>query len=222
MPNPEDSSLLIVTAHPDDECLGAGGTIALHTSRGNPVDLLCLTGNEIRNQELEAACAKLGIRRVYYSKRDDFDIDLSLTDEVVEAILTTRPKAIITHSYQDYNRNHSMCAKIVDEAVEWASHTTLHENAFKVSTLYHMEVNSLITQPTIMVNITDSYDTALDALKKHVSQVGKADGYYLKFYDARTMLRGIQADCPRAEAFTQISTKHVGPFYPENHVSSLI
>ena len=59
MPNPEDSSLLIVTAHPDDECLGAGGTIALHTSRGNPVDLLCLTGNEIRNQELEAACAKL-------------------------------------------------------------------------------------------------------------------------------------------------------------------
>jgi LmbE family N-acetylglucosaminyl deacetylase len=98
----------------------------------------------------------------------------------------------------------------------------MFDNAFKVSKLYHMEINSLITQPTIMMDVSKYYESAIEALQCHKSQIEKADGYYLKLYDARTRLRGVQAACSRAEAFTLIPTKHVGPFYPENNVKSLV
>ena len=37
------SRILVVAAHPDDEVLGMGGTIALHTSRGDQVRVLVVT-----------------------------------------------------------------------------------------------------------------------------------------------------------------------------------
>ncbi len=222
MTHSEERSLLVIVAHPDDECIGAGGTIISHASTGVSVDVLCLTGNKERNLELNHACKKLGVRNVYSSIRDDFAIDMSLTSDVSDVIIATRPEVVITHSYHDYNRNHSMCARIVDEAVEWASHTTMFESAYKVSRIYHMEINSLLTRPNIMVDISDHYEKALESLREHKSQVGKADGFYLKFYDARTRLRGVQSACSRAEAFSLIPTNHVGPFYPKNNVKTLL
>jgi len=51
-------------------------------------------------------------------------------------------------------------------------------------------------------------------LKEHKSQIPKSDQYYMKLYDARTRLRGVQAACDRAEAFTITLPTHSGPFYP--------
>lgn len=217
-----ESSILVVCAHPDDETLGAGGTIHHHASRGIPVDVLCLTGNKERNNELQEVCNVLGVSNVYSNIRDDFDIDRSLIELVVNVILETRPQIVITHSPTDYNRNHILCSEVVIDAVEWAAHTTQFENAHMVESIYNMEINSLHSKPNVLMNITDSYETVYSALKKYESQVSKAGGYYLKLYDARTRLRGVQGACERAEAFTITLPRHVGPFYPRNSVDSLI
>ncbi|MGY5875923.1 MAG: PIG-L deacetylase family protein [Candidatus Thorarchaeota archaeon] len=222
MTGSREQSILVVITHPDDECIGAGGTIRKHVDLGIPVDVLCLTGNEERNRELTSACSILGVRNVYSCLRDDFAVDVSLTSEVTDSILTSRPSIVITHSPDDYNRNHVICAGIVSEAVEWASHVTMYENAHQVERIYQMEVNSLLPMPNIMVNITETYPTAFKALGEHKTQTPKANEYYLKFYDARTRLRGIQAACDRAEAFIIELPKHVGPFYPLNSVESLL
>ncbi|GGL99369.1 PIG-L deacetylase family protein [Deinococcus aerophilus] len=71
------ASLLAVFAHPDDEALRCGGTLALYAARGAQVHLICLTRGEAgrntdpalgeveiapqRAQELKDACATLGI-----------------------------------------------------------------------------------------------------------------------------------------------------------------
>ncbi|MHA1906716.1 MAG: PIG-L deacetylase family protein [Candidatus Thorarchaeota archaeon] len=222
MNSSEDKSILVISAHPDDESLGAGGTIANHTSSEIPVDVLCLTSNETRLSELKSACKKLGVRKVYAGERDDFSIDLNLRQEVVEVILESRPAIVITHSPEDYNVNHVVCSELVDQAVEWASHSTIFDNAHRVERILHMEINSLLSRPHVIVDISATYDTVLVALKKHESQLGKADGFYVKFYDARTRLRGVQGACERAEAFTIRIPFHAGPFYPENSVQSLI
>ena len=215
-------SILAVVAHPDDETLGAGGTIRKHVEQGITVDVLCMTGDETRNAEMKAACSILGVRNLYLSERDDFAIDSSLTNEVIGAILQTQPRIIITHSPEDYNRNHSECSKIVDQAVEWASHATIFDNAHRVERIYHMEVNSLFPKPHVHVDITSSYHIALQALAAHKSQLPKSDQYYLKLYDARTRLRGVQSACERAEAFFISLPTHAGPFYPQNSVDNLL
>ncbi len=217
-----EGSVLVVCAHPDDECIGAGGTIVNHVRDGLPVDVLCLTGDTTRNRELEAACGILGIRRVYTSNRDDFDINSSAQEQIVHVILECRPTVIITHSVNDYNQNHTACSRIVDRAVEWASHRTLYSDAHRVREIYRMEINSLLNRPHVLVDITDSYETALLALQQHRSQISKTDGFYLRFYDARTRLRGVQAACERAEAFSVSRPIHAGPFYPQNSVRRLL
>lgn len=215
-------SILVVVAHPDDESLGAGGTIRKHGDLGIPVDVHCMTGTKIRNEEMKDACSILGVRNLYLSERDDFAVDMSLRNEVVGAILKTRPTIVITHFSGDYNVNHQQCAQIVFEAVEWASHTTIFDDAHRVKRIYNMEINTLISRPHVHVDITDTYKYGLGALKKHKSQIKKADSFYEKLYDARTRLRGAQAKCKRAEAFSITLPEHAGPFYRENSVEKLI
>ncbi len=215
-------SILVVVAHPDDESIGAGGTIRKHVDQGIPVDVHCMTGNETRNEEMKNACAILGVRNLFLSERDDFAIDNSLRNEVVGAILKTRPTIIITHFYGDYNINHQQCAQVVFDAVEWASHVTIFENAHRVQRIYNMEINTMISRPHVYVDITDTYKYGLGALKEHKSQISKADSFYEKLYDTKTRLRGVQAKCERAEAFAITLPEHAGPFYPENNVDSLL
>jgi LmbE family N-acetylglucosaminyl deacetylase len=222
MSGSDEGTILLVVAHPDDESIGAGGTIRRHTDLGVAVDIHCMTGNKERNEELKAACGILGARNLYLSERDDFAIGQDITNEVVGAILKSRPSIVITHHSSDYNRNHQQCAEIVNQAVEWASHITIFDDAHRVERIYNMEVNTLISRPNVHVDISDSYPAALAALKKHKSQIKKADSYYVKLYDARTHLRGVQAKCKRAEAFSITLPEHAGPFYEKNSVDRLI
>ncbi len=215
-------SILVVVAHPDDESLGAGGTIRKHGDLGIPVDVHCMTGNATRNEEMKTACGILGVRNLFLSERDDFAIDTSMRNEVVGAILKTRPEIVITHFSGDYNINHQQCAQIVFDAVEWASHTTIFDDAHRVQRIYNMEINTMISRPHVYVDITDTYKYGLGALKEHKSQIEKADFFYEKLYDTRTRLRGAQAKCERAEAFTITLPEHAGPFYKENSVERLI
>lgn len=77
----EQRSLMIVHAHPDDECLSTGGTLARYAAEGVHVALVIATGGEegeivapeldtpenkarlreIRDGELDCACGQLGV-----------------------------------------------------------------------------------------------------------------------------------------------------------------
>lgn len=63
------SSILLVTAHPDDECMFFSPTIQA-LSKVATIRILCLsTGNDqglgrVREKELQGSCAQLGIKDV--------------------------------------------------------------------------------------------------------------------------------------------------------------
>jgi LmbE family N-acetylglucosaminyl deacetylase len=118
--------ILCVTAHPDDESVFAGGTLALLAQRGAEVGILCCTRGEggeagepplaaraelgaLRSEELRRAARALGCATVDFLPFRDPDVgpDNALyafaesVGEVVsqlEAFLTARkPDAVITH-----------------------------------------------------------------------------------------------------------------------------
>ena len=115
---PTDSGgLLVVTAHPDDEVLIAGGTLAACAEAGHPTAVVCLTRGDqgpisdpalatpetlgrVRAAELEAACAELGVDWVKCYRRQDGNLLWSSRAGIVgqlERILRLRqPDAVVT------------------------------------------------------------------------------------------------------------------------------
>lgn len=58
-------TLLLVIAHPDDECMFFGPSVHAFTQAGWSISVLCVTaGVEIRRKELESSCKVMGIESV--------------------------------------------------------------------------------------------------------------------------------------------------------------
>lgn len=112
----EPLKLLCVFAHPDDETLGMGSTLAKYGREGVETYLITATRGErgwpttthpglaevarIRTKELEDAAAILGIRRVTFLNYIDGDLDKVDRDEAISQIVgevrRVRPQVVIT------------------------------------------------------------------------------------------------------------------------------
>jgi LmbE family N-acetylglucosaminyl deacetylase len=110
-------TILAVFAHPDDESLACGGTLARVADAGAKVVLLCATRGElgsvcdpslvpdgdlgrVRASELREAAAVLGVAEVIILEHPDGELrwaDVSLLhDEIVMTLERYRPDAVIT------------------------------------------------------------------------------------------------------------------------------
>ena len=117
--------ILVIAAHPDDEVLGMGGTIAKYSSQGAEVALLIVTdgstaqysGSEnvksiILEKELETQrCAdELGIKKIYYGGLPDMKLDITphvKVNAVIEQVVSDfKPSVVYTHLNGDVNKDH--------------------------------------------------------------------------------------------------------------------
>ena len=117
--------VLVIAAHPDDEVLGMGGTIAKLVNDGNTVDVLIVTdgsSSQYRNSDhlaeiIEAKkletrnCADvLGIRDVYYGGLPDMKLDhtphIDINQAIEKVIDKIQPDTVFTHFWGDVNMDH--------------------------------------------------------------------------------------------------------------------
>jgi len=133
--------LVVVTAHPDDEVLIAGGTLAACAAAGLPTAVVCLTQGElgpisdpalasrknlaeVRVRELKAACAELGVGWVRCYRRGDGSLRWSNGAAIVrqlERVLRERtPDAVITFGEDGiyYHADHIAAYEYTRRAVE--------------------------------------------------------------------------------------------------------
>lgn len=135
-------SLLVVTAHPDDESLAFGGTLARCASTGGATSVLCLTHGElgwagspprpdfipelarIRAAELHAAAAILEVGHVRLLDFPDSRLsELSyapLASAIREAILAERPEIVATFGPDGlyWHQDHVVVHYTVTQAIE--------------------------------------------------------------------------------------------------------
>ncbi len=215
--------LLAIVSHPDDETFGCGGTLTKHVKNGIDVRVLCLTCTpENRREEYFNALIALGVDGDLF-ERVNVEYSPGLIREVADYIDEYRPSTVITHLPFDYHREHKACYNVVKEAIEWAAHTTMYEDAWLVERLLLMEINTLIPQPHVLVDVTDSFDSKLAAINEHVSQTTKFPwGYYQKVSTKKAELRGVQCNVEYAEAFLEESLSKDGPFYSKKSTDFLI
>ena len=117
--------ILVISAHPDDEVLGMGGTIAKYASQGAEIALLIVTdgsscqyvGNanlnaiiEEKKVETKACADELGIRHIYYGGLPDMKLDVTPhveVNKVIEKVVSVfQPSIVFTHFIGDVNKDH--------------------------------------------------------------------------------------------------------------------
>jgi LmbE family N-acetylglucosaminyl deacetylase len=114
-------NVLVFAAHPDDEVLGMGGTIAVHVGRGDLVRVVCVTDGssaqypgdaDIRarkNEEAQRAAKELGVESYVHLDFPDMHLDTVSHVElngVVEAQIAEFSPSVVYTAQPDVNRDH--------------------------------------------------------------------------------------------------------------------
>jgi LmbE family N-acetylglucosaminyl deacetylase len=211
--------ILVVVAHPDDEVLGAGGTLARHAREGAEIDIAFLAdgvsarGDDYATAERRAAAARqaaviLGAREPRFLGFPDNRLDTIALLDVVKAVEIVigeaSPDTIYTHHCGDLNIDHVVCHRAVMTACRPLP-------ASSVRQIFAMEVVSSTEwtpdglssfNPTRFVNISGTLAIKRRALEVYVEEMRTfphARSY--EAVDALARWRGASAGLPCAEAF---------------------
>jgi LmbE family N-acetylglucosaminyl deacetylase len=115
------SRVLVIAAHPDDEVLGMGGTIALHADRGDTVRIVVVTDGSStqypgdsairarKDDEARRAAAELGVDQYVHLDHPDMRLDtlahVDVNRVIEEQIRDLAPEVVYTVQ-PDVNSDH--------------------------------------------------------------------------------------------------------------------
>jgi LmbE family N-acetylglucosaminyl deacetylase len=159
--------LMCVTAHPDDECFGFGGALALAADRGVETYVVCLTDGQaatnrgdaasgealgaMRREEFRRSCEVLGVTKCelmdYQDARLEFVEFPIVAERLVERIRQFRPDVVMTFGGdggQNTHADHMMASTLTTAAFHWAGQTKRYPNAgevYKAKRLYYLTAN---------------------------------------------------------------------------------
>ncbi|MGW4694084.1 PIG-L deacetylase family protein [Kitasatospora cineracea] len=196
--NPDDlpagpQSVLAVFAHPDDAELWAGGTLALH-ARHAPVHIAHPAHDEIRDAEARAGAAVLGATLHQLP---------AATPAAIRALLTAiRPHVVITHPVLDTHADHRHVSEAVLEALPEAKIATGRPRRLYTCDTYNSLTLTGPLTPTTLVDVTDTFDTKIRALRCHASQ--PIDDHFGPMAHDLARLWGRRSGAHYAEAFTAL------------------
>ncbi len=205
--------VLVIVAHPDDADFGVAGTMARWIKAGTVARMVCCTSGDAgaddatidplalartREAEQRAAAAVVGYEGVDFLHRPDgaLENDLALREQLVRIIREFKPDAVmamdptvIIHDdgfvqHVDH-RNAGMAA--IDAVYPAARNAMAFPHLVTAEGLAPWDVNQLYLfftdNPNAWVDITDTVETKIAALREHTSQLRKPE-------ELEGMLRG--------------------------------
>ena len=223
------SRVLVVAAHPDDEIIGCGGTVARHVEEGAEVTSLILGEGvtsrdrqrdiQSRNQELEAlrfatkmANTTLGVSRVITRDLPDNRFDsvplLEIVKLVEEVKVEVNPDVVYTHHGGDVNVDHQRTFRSVLTAFRpLPGERTAAIYAFETtsSTEWAAPFVSERFIPNVYVDISATLETKLKALSSYASELREyPHPRSLKGFELIARCAGMECGVDAAERFALI------------------
>jgi LmbE family N-acetylglucosaminyl deacetylase len=188
------NKILIVSAHPDDEVLGCGGTVARLSKEGHTIYTLILgegvtSRDNIRNRNkseneiidlknyAEKANKILGVKKVFFYDFPDNRFDTVPFLDIVKVIekikSQIKPDIVFTHYEKDLNIDHQITYRAVITATRPLEKETVNE-------IYSFEIPSstewsypLSFSPNVFYDISETIDIKLKVLGKYKTELKK-------------------------------------------------
>ena len=183
--------ILVVAAHPDDELLGCGGTLARQLSQGSEVYCLILgkgmmsrESATIDNQTLllkscDQAQASMGITDKWVLDYPDNQYDtvplLDVVRSIEQTLLMVQPDAIFTHYAHDLNIDHQIAFQATLTACR-PIHSSSVRGLYSFYTPSATEWGSDVFEPNMFVDVTQFMDQKLRALSYYDTEL-RTDPY---------------------------------------------
>jgi len=227
LPNdPMRQRVLCVVAHPDDEVLGVGGTLALHAEAGSEVIVLILSEGESAQypngiqgapsrDECARACGKeLGVTTVLLERFPDMRLDtiplIDIVHCIEQVIARYKPTVVYTHHGGDANSDH-----LVTFRATYAACRPMTPSGRLVKRLLTFETPSSTDQapqtgshlftPATFVDIEPVWKKKLAALACYPTEmVGGIHPRSYEYIEALARMRGGYAGYRFAEAFVSV------------------
>jgi LmbE family N-acetylglucosaminyl deacetylase len=222
-----DRTVLAVGAHPDDEVLGPGGTLARHADAGDEVHVLIVTEGattqydddslvETKREEARTCGDRLGVSAVRFGDLPDMRLDdvahVTVNAVIESAVDDLDPDIVYTHARNEVNRDHvavhesTLVATRPDSGVR---RVLAYETP---SSTEWVGGSTDRFRPTVYVDIGDTLDRKVDAFGAYETETRtyphprSADALR-----ARAKTRGTEAGFAAAEAFELIVERREAP-----------
>ena len=186
---PDTVDLLALAAHRDDAELTCGGTLAKAARAGHAVGIIDLTAGEmgtrgsaeLRAREAEDAAKVLGVKVRLNAGLPDAHLanDEASRVKVVELIRRTKPRVVILPFPVGRHPDHRIAAELGRDACYLAGLAKYHPQAglephrpFKV--LHALAYREDPVKPSFVVDISDTFETKLRAIRCYASQFDDA------------------------------------------------
>lgn len=187
-------NILIICAHPDDEVIGCGGTIAKFSKENHSVTVLILGEGkasryrrkskrltreiQLLRKESKLAHKYLGVKKTIFYDFPDNKFDcvalLDLVRVIERAVKEFRPTIIFTHHEGDLNIDHQMTHRAVITATRPLKGVPVKEiYTFEVasSTEWNYISGHTSFTPNLFIDITETMEIKLKAMQAYKSEL---------------------------------------------------
>ncbi len=188
-----------VVAHPDDAEFSSAGTIRKFANEGKHVVIIQVTSGDrgstdrdttpeataaTREAEEREASKRLGVAELVFLREPDGSVvpDLRLRETITRMIRTHRPDVIITHDpFRPYalHPDHRAVGMATHDAVYPTARDHLYFPEHLASGLEPHKTAEIwyfgSEVPDRYIDISETFENKIDALKAHKSQVGEAE-----------------------------------------------
>ncbi|MDH3602288.1 MAG: PIG-L family deacetylase, partial [Candidatus Tectomicrobia bacterium] len=182
---------LCIVAHPDDEVLGIGGTLALHAEAGGEVIVMILSEGEaekladtptcqIRRDCARKAIKYLGASDILFSDFPDQRLEtvpfIDIVKVIEAAIETYQPSVVYTHHAGDANTDHQVVFKAAYAACRPMTPLGAFVQRFLTfetpsSTDQAPQIGNYPFNPTTFIDVEPVWDKKIQALQCYPSEM---------------------------------------------------
>jgi LmbE family N-acetylglucosaminyl deacetylase len=208
--------ILAIGAHGDDIELACGGTLAKAIEQNHEVEMVLVTGNDssdhndvairvngVAEQEAKAAAKVLGVSKLHILGYQDTCVPYSaeLVSKLDEIISEFKPDIIFTHFVFDTHQDHIRTAHSTISAARRQNTIFLYEPINPSGQGY------VPFRPQVYVDITQTIDKKVNALKAHQSQYEKYTDKWIEAVVARAQFRGFEMGADYSECFEVVRSE---------------